>query len=158
MSFWRKYCLNVVALCTMFVAAHARPNFIGLWPPGRGPHSLTYCYDAQEKAQADKSDWIPTCKGYHDEHFALEQCNRKGNLCWCSDLWGDKLNNPQPKKKDMCKNPCFQRQSQEWTRESTCDKDGFFQRRQYINFECFCYSKDGKVKTRVNCHKITSIC
>ena len=161
MSFMRSYCLIVATLCTIFVVAHAKPDFHGLLPKGRGPQSLTYCHIVQEKAQTDKSAWIPTCKGYQDEQFALQQCNRKGNLCWCSDLWGDKLNNPQPKKENMCQKPCFQRQSKEWIRESTCDKDGFFQPRQNINFKCFCYSKDGKVQIRVNClklYKIRSLC
>ena len=158
MSFRRNYCLIVAALCTMFVAAQAKPNFLEWWPKGRGPHSLKACYDIRNKAQADKSDWIPTCKRYRQHEFALEQCNRKGNLCWCSDIFGDKLNNPQRKKENMCKKPCFQRLSQEWRRQSICDRDGFFQRRQFIDFQCFCYSRDGKVQTRVNCYKIMSTC
>lgn len=147
-----KFFLTVAALCVMFVAAHAKPYF-----GPRGPISLISCYTTQIKAEKDKSDWIPKCKD-QGMYYTLEQCNHKGNLCWCSDLWGEKLNNPQPKKKDMCKKPCFKEKSREWNQETKCDREGFFQRKQAINYQCFCYSKDGKVRTRIDCNKWFSIC
>eukprot|EP00795_Rhopilema_esculentum_P000271 gene271-9919_t len=76
------------------------------------------------KGPVNDPDWLPACRP--NGYFALEQCNRQGNLCWCSDLLGNKMSHSMPKNRLECHKPCFLRQTDGLFTPYECDKDGNF--------------------------------
>ena len=83
------------------------------------------CQMQRIKADIQDRDWVPSCRP--NGYFGLLQCNR-AQECWCSDLLGDKMNDPKPLAEVDCQKPCFLRKTASLFTFDKCDKNGEFQK------------------------------
>jgi len=83
------------------------------------------CQMQRINADLRGSNWVPNCRP--NGYFSLFQCNR-AQECWCSDLLGEKMNEPKPFAEVDCQKPCFLRKTASLFTFDKCDKNGEFQK------------------------------